>query len=265
MDNEIIMLHKIGLTDAEAKVYLTLLQNGSLSGYEAGKLAGVPRSKIYNILESLIQKGFILYTEYESNNKYAAVPMTEVAERVEDETKNVLSDLKDRLDIFPQKTNLDYIWHIRTNGNVFAKCRDIIRKTKEELLLQIWTEDLPCILEDVRKLEEKGLRLGVVIFGAKDDEKIPLKKYCRHGMGQEKKEEMGGRWITLVSDRREVVFGQIISDTIAEVIWTESRPMISLAAECVRHDMYFYKSADKFTDLMQQEYGDDLKGIRNIF
>ena len=64
MDNEIILLNKIGLTDAEAKVYLTLLQNGSLSGYEAGKLAGVTRSKIYNILESLITKGFILYKEY---------------------------------------------------------------------------------------------------------------------------------------------------------------------------------------------------------
>ena len=191
--------------------------------------------------------------------------MSEVAERVGDETKGVLSDLTERLNIFPQKTNLDYIWHIRTNGNVFAKCRDIIRETKEELLLQIWIQDLPCILNDVQKLEDKGLRLGIVIFGAEDDEAIPLGKYCRHGMGEEKKAEMGGRWITLVSDMSEVVFGQIISDTIAEVIWTESRPMISLAAECVRHDMYFYKSADKFTDIMQQEYGDDLKGIRNIF
>lgn len=265
MENEVILLNKIGLTDAEAKVYLTLLQNGSLSGYEAGKLAGVPRSKIYNILESLIMKGFILYTEYESNNKYAAVSMAEVSERVEDETKGVLADLSERLSIFPQKTNLDNIWHIRTNGNVFAKCRDIIRRTKEELLVQIWMGDLPCVLSDIRMLEEKGCRLGLVIFGAEEGEEIPLKKYCRHGMGEEKKKEMGGRWITLVSDMQEVVFGQIISNSIAEVIWTKSRPMISLAAECVRHDMYFYKSADKFTDIMRQEYGEDLEGIRDIF
>lgn len=265
MENELIMLNKIGLTDAEGKVYLTLLQNGSLSGYEAGKLAAVPRSKIYNILESLITKGFILYTEYESNNKYAAVPMSEVAERLEYETKNVLESLTENLSVFPQKTNLDYIWHIRTNGNVFAKCRDIIRGTKEELLLQIWKEDLPYILEDIRKLEEKKLRLGIVVFGARPDEEIPLERYCRHGMGEEKKKEMGGRWVTLVSDMREVVFGQIISDSIAEVIWTESRPMISLAAECVRHDMYFYKSADKFQEAMHKEYGEDLEGIRNIF
>ena len=46
MDNELNLLNKIGLTDAEAKVYLTLSQNGSLTGYEASKIANVPRSKI---------------------------------------------------------------------------------------------------------------------------------------------------------------------------------------------------------------------------
>ena len=58
MDNELNLLNKIGLTDAEAKVYLTLSQNGSLTGYEASKIANVPRSKIYNILQSLIDKGY---------------------------------------------------------------------------------------------------------------------------------------------------------------------------------------------------------------
>lgn len=265
MDNELILLNKIGLTDAEAKVYLTLLQNGSLSGYESSKLAGVPRSKIYNILESLIVKGFILYTEYENNNKYAAVPMSEVADRVEDETEQVLSKLTEQLSIFPQKTNLDYIWHIRTNGNVFAKCRDISKKTENELLLQIWKEDLPYLIKDLQALEKKGIRMGIVVFGTTEEDEIPLKKFCRHGLAEDKKKEMGGRWITLVSDMKEVVFGQIISDNIAEVIWTESRPMISLAAECVRHDMYFYKSAEKFQDAMHKEYGNDLEGIRNIF
>lgn len=265
VENEVAMLNKIGLTDAEAKVYLTLLQNGSLSGYEASKLANVPRSKIYNILEALIIKGFILYTEYESNNKYAAIPMKEVADRVEDETSQVLSSLTNQLSIFPQKTNLDYIWHIRTSGNVYAKCREIIRKTKGELLVQIWKEDLPHVVKDLKAQEEKNIRMGIVVFGAAADEEIPLKRFCRHGMAEDKKKEMGGRWITLVSDMEEVVFGQILSESIAEVIWTQSRPMISLAAECVRHDMYFYKSAEKFQDAMHEAYGEDLEGIRNIF
>jgi len=265
MENELILLSKIGLTEAESKVYLTLLQNGSLSGYEASKLAGVPRSKIYNLLELLKQKGFILYTEYENNNKYAAIPMSEVSERLKKETSDILTDLAERLSIYPQRTNMDNIWHIRNNENVFAKCKDIMKNTKEELLLQVWLEDIPFLINELKEMEKNNIRLGIVVFTNEQDLEIPLKKYCLHGMVEDKKKEMGGRWITLVSDMQQVVFGQILSDTISEVIWTYSRPMISLAAECVRHDMYFYKSAGKFKDAMQKEYGEDLKKIRDIF
>jgi len=265
MENEILLLNKIGLTDTEAKVYLALLQNGNLSGYEASKMAGVSRSKIYVILECLINKGFVLYTQSENNNKYSALPITEVADKVKDETKNVLADLTNQLSIFPQHTNLDDLWHIRTNGNVFAKCREIICRTKDELLLQIWNDDLPHLLKNLQELENKQINTGIVIFNVNSDQEIPLKKIYRHGMAEEKRQEMGGRWITLVSDMKEVVFGQIINHNIAEVIWTESKPMISLAAECVRHDIYFYRSANEFPEIMQTKFGDDLRKIRDIY
>jgi sugar-specific transcriptional regulator TrmB len=265
MENEILLLNKIGLTDAEAKVYLTLLQHGNLSGYEASKLAGVPRSKIYNLLESLVNKGFILYTQYESNNKYSAIPMAEVADKVKHQTDDVLTSLTEKLSVLPERTNMDYIWHIRSNDNVFAKCRDIIKKTEHELLLQVWKEDYPYIKEELIYLEKYGARIGIVFFNMTEEDDLPFKNYCLHKMEEEKKAEMGGRWITLVSDNKEVVFGQIINDTVSEVIWTKSRPMIVLAAEMVRHDLYFYKSAKLFQDDMEKEFGKDIKGIRDIF
>lgn len=265
MEKEILLLNKIGLTDAEAKVYLTLLQHGNLSGYEASKLAGVPRSKIYNLLESLIKKGFILYTQYENNNKYSAISMAEVADRVKQQTDDVLSCLTEKLSVLPKCTNMDYIWHIRSNDNVFAKCRDIIKKTEKELLLQVWKEDYPSIKEELLCLEKSGVHLGIVFFNMTESDDLPFKHYCLHKMEKEKKSEMGGRWITLVSDNKEVVFGQIISDSVSEVIWTENRPMIVLASEMVRHDLYFYKGAKLFQDDMEKEFGKDIKGIRNIF
>jgi HTH-type transcriptional regulator, sugar sensing transcriptional regulator len=265
ISSEINLLNKIGLTDAEAKVYLALLSQGSMSGYEASKLSSVARSKIYNVLESLVSKGFILYAEQENNNKYAAVPIEEITQRVKRETDDVLENLTERLKEHSKKTDLEYIWHIHQNSNVFAKCREIIKNTKNELLVQIWEEDLPNLIEDLQELEKKDIRMGIVYFSNNEDSLVPLKKYCRHGLVEEKFKEMGGRWITLVSDMKEVVFGQILSNSIAEVIWTESKPMIALAAECVRHDLYFYKSADIFQEVMQKELGKDYEKIRDIF
>lgn len=264
-NKEIFLLNKIGLTDAEAKVYLGLLKNGSSSGYEASKVSAVPRSKIYNILESLVIKGFILYSESESTNKYAAVPIAEIVKKVEHETKNTLDELIENLKDYPMKTDLEYIWHIRQNENVFAKCRDVINGTKDELLIQIWEEDLPQVLSDLQILEKNGVRMGIILFSRDENPEVPLKKYYRHGLIDKKMEEMGGRWVTLVSDMEEVVFGQIISNNTAEVIWTKSKPLIALAAECVRHDVYFYKNATIFHDVMQKEFGKEFEKIRDIF
>lgn len=262
---EISLLNKLGLTDSEAKVYLALLRNGSASGYEASKISAVPRSKIYNILESLTIKGYIIYAEEENNNRYAAVPIDEIEKKVKYETDNILEELTSSLKDFPVNTDLDYLWHIRQNTNVFAKCKEILQRTEKELLLQIWEEDLPKLLPEIKALEDKNIRMGIVYFSNDDKSDVPLKKYCRHGLVEEKLMEMGGRWITLVSDMKEVVFGQIISESTVEVIWTESRPLIVLAAECVRHDMYFYKNAGIFKEAMQRELGDDFFKVRDIF
>lgn len=263
LENGISLLNKIGLTDAEAKVYLTLLKRGSLSGYETSKLSAVPRSKIYNILESLVMKGFILYSEEENANRYAAVPMEEISERVRHDTDVTLGELKTQLQDYRAQTDMDEFWRIREYENVLSKCRSILNTTEEELLLQIWAEDLPNLLPEIQQLEKRGVRLGIVYFG--EEESVPLMNYCRHGMLHEKKEEMGGRFLTLVSDNREVVFGQIISDAVSEVIWTKSKPMVAMAAECVRHDLYFYKGADMFKSEMQHELGEDFHKIREIF
>lgn len=262
-EDKIVLLNKIGLTDAEAKVYLTLLKNGSATGYEASKSSSVPRSKIYNILETLVTKGFILYSEEENNHRYAAVPIDEISERTRHNMDKTLGRLEAELEGYRAETDLDEVWHIREYDNVFAKCRSILQTTSKELLLQIWAEELPELLPEIQKLEQRGIRMGIVFFG--DTEPVPLKDYCRHGMLEEKRAEMGGRFLTLVSDGREVVFGQIISDAVSEVIWTTSKPMVAMAAECVRHDLYFYKGAHMFESQMQEELGEDFHKIREIF
>lgn len=265
MDKKINLLEKIGLTESESKVYLALVQYGIKSGYEASKLSMVPRSKIYNILETLVNKGFVLFSENEGNNRYAAVPMEEIAERIKHETADTLEEISEKLKSHRATTDLDYIWRIRAYKNVFAKCRALIKETQRELLVQVWEVDLPEIYQEVEALEAKGALVGLVCFSENDALALPFENYCIHGMLEEKRAEMGGRFITVVSDMREVIFGQIVDSDMAEVIWTESRPMVSMAAECVRHDMYFYKSAGLLSAEMQAKFGKDYSRVREIF
>ncbi len=62
MDNTILeilaeRLVQLGLTRQEANIYLCLLQNKDLSGYEVSKITGISRSNVYGALASLVEKG----------------------------------------------------------------------------------------------------------------------------------------------------------------------------------------------------------------
>ena len=74
-------LLEIGFTLNEAKVYLTLLQNRYLNGYEISKLSKVSRSLVYNVIDRLVAKGFVLKSEGQLNY-YCALPYEKVIERI---------------------------------------------------------------------------------------------------------------------------------------------------------------------------------------
>ena len=58
-DNTKKSLEKIGLTSYEIKTYTALLKGGELNASELSQNSGVPYSKIYEVLGTLEEKGWI--------------------------------------------------------------------------------------------------------------------------------------------------------------------------------------------------------------
>lgn len=67
-------LVQFGLTRQEANIYMCLLRNKDLSGYEVSKLTGISRSNVYSALAALVDEGAAYLMEGETN-KYTAVPI----------------------------------------------------------------------------------------------------------------------------------------------------------------------------------------------
>ncbi len=65
-----------GLGRQEACVYLCLLKNGELTGYEVAKQTGISRSNVYNALASLVEHG-AAYVMEGSSMRYIPVSMEE--------------------------------------------------------------------------------------------------------------------------------------------------------------------------------------------
>jgi sugar-specific transcriptional regulator TrmB len=68
MKKIIPLMQSLGFTQYESQVYLALLRQPSVSGYELAKVSGVPASKIYATLHKLIDKEIILVIDGEPKN-----------------------------------------------------------------------------------------------------------------------------------------------------------------------------------------------------
>ena len=94
-------LKDFGLNSYESKLWIALLSRGVSTAGELSDISNVPRSRAYDVLESLEKKGFIV-VKVGKPIKYLAVPPTEVVERVKkkiledaDQQTKILTDLKD--------------------------------------------------------------------------------------------------------------------------------------------------------------------------
>lgn len=76
------MLHSYGLNGYEAKVYFTLLATGESKANDIARKAGVPQSKVYDVLDRLASKGFAEQAEDAKPSLYKAYALKETTEKV---------------------------------------------------------------------------------------------------------------------------------------------------------------------------------------
>ena len=98
-----------GLNLYEVKIWTALLSRGVSTAGELSDIANVPRSRSYDILESLEKKGFIVM-KIGKPIKYIAVPPEEVVERVK---KNVKKDAEERVNRLEGLKKTDVLAELR--------------------------------------------------------------------------------------------------------------------------------------------------------
>jgi sugar-specific transcriptional regulator TrmB len=90
-------LQKVGLTEYEAKVYLSLLSDHLNSASKLSEKSGVPRTKIYQVLESLEHKGWIqIYSGIPL--LFKAVDPRDIFEKIKKDYNEFLESIQTTLD-----------------------------------------------------------------------------------------------------------------------------------------------------------------------
>lgn len=265
MDKIINLLKTFNFTESESKVYISLLKNGSGTGYEISKNSSVPRSKVYNILEMLIHRGCVVVSKGTNPVNYSAIPVDEFIDNIKMDVEQSLSEVEKELTSYNQPINLDNMWYIREYHNIFNKCKHLLNSAKTDVYVQVWREDIHNIYEELKSIEDRLDKVVIILYSTNNDYEVNLKNYYKHGFEKDKLEESGGRWINIVVDSKDVIYGHIQNEKNAEVIWTQSTPMVFLAKENIRHDAYCLKLIESLDENTKNKFGYGLLGIREIF
>ena len=161
----------------EAKVWTALLSRGVSTAGELSNISDVPRSRTYDILESLEKKGFIMM-KIGKPIKFVAMKPEEVVERVK---KNLVVNAQEkskRLEQLKGDEVLDELSSLFTNGVKFVEPSDLsgslrgrqnmynhldmmIRSAEESVTIVTTADGLNRKLEALMPALEKAKKRGV--------------------------------------------------------------------------------------------------------
>ena len=163
----------------EVKIWTALLYRGVSTAGELSDIANVPRSRSYDVLESLEKKGFVVM-KLGKPIKYLAVPPKEVLERVK---KNVQQDAKDQMDKLEELKKTEIVNELNTlhtqgvelvepadlsgslkgRHNLYNHLELTIRNAEESVTIMTTTQGLIRKIEGLKPTFEKLKKRGVKI------------------------------------------------------------------------------------------------------
>ena len=259
-------LKEFKFTESEAKVYISLLLNGPCTGYELSKVSGVARSKIYNILEGLTAQGILEINTSNTGSLYQAIPPSHLAAILEANFKQNLMKLEEEASNLTIREDNQTIWHLEEWQSILTKIKMKIAQANKCLLIQIWVDELDEeLIQLINDKQETIKNVTVVLYDAKKEYTEAIKHYYAHGFEQNKLQEIGHRWITVVSDQTEVLYCTVPFAGVTKAIHTENPILAFFASEYILHDAYCLRLIDQFPEQIKARFGEDMQGLRNVF
>lgn len=205
----------------EVKIWAALLSRGVSTAGELSDIANVPRSRSYDVLESLEKKGFVVM-KLGKPIKYIAVPPAEVVERVKknmkieaDEKVKRLEELKNT-EILQELTTLhtqgvelveptDLSGSLRGRHNLYNHLELMVRNAENSVTIMTTSGGLLRKIEGMKPVFEKLKKRGVKIRIA-----APLMKETHEavremkGIAEIRHTDSNGRFAII--DGKEMVF-----------------------------------------------------------
>lgn len=210
MEKKIIQqLMHLGLSSYEAKCYLACIKLGKTTGYQISKLSTVPRARIYDTLDKLIEKKIVSKIDEAEQVYYIALPYQTFINRKRQEYDSTINDLQSNLNSIETVKPEDIIIKTyRRKEDILIKTREIINNAKSNLYVSLWPGTLSSIAE---MLSELDISIKGILFSEEhplqhNNPELYLHRHTNYTDTINDK-----KWFIIINDQGEMIYGSDFS------------------------------------------------------
>ena len=233
-------LEKIGLTSYEIRTFTALLKDGELTASDLSQKSGVPYSKIYEVLGTLEEKGWIGSDNSRPTKYFAKSPSTGLETTKQNQEKNFSENqniiLSELVPLYEKSGTSEKpeIWVLSGAVNITSKILEMVESCRKEVMIAIpeaGQELVRLALPKLRLLHDKGVEITILTSDKLDkDSTVAIKRVAKVKV----KEGLFGGGI--ISDKRYVVIllGPERGDTKSSekvAIWADHAGLAVFARE----------------------------------
>lgn len=232
------VLRELGLTDYETRAYLALLERGVLTASQVSENAGVPYSKVYETLTSLERKSWIETERGRPGRYYPKAPseaLTTVKLQLEEKVRVWEKIISSELQPFYERREIREkpdIWILRGEFSTMAKLREMLEKTKSELMVAapvIPKASVDLVLPVLRQLQSSSVK---ILFLVSKQAKVWNLKELRSVAEVRVRDQMFGGGV-IMDGKEAILFLGEEKPTL--VIWSNHVGLVQFAKDYFQH------------------------------
>jgi sugar-specific transcriptional regulator TrmB len=224
----------MGLNAYEIDAYLALLEEGELTAMEISRKASVPYSKIYEVLNSLKEKGWIKSSESRPTKYYPVPPVEATAStklRIEDKYQRWEQTVAEELQPLYEKRELverTDILMLHGQQAVLAKLEEVLKKATKEIMIAApeFARPIITLAESLLNGVKKTVSIKLMVAG-KTEDWLFLKKSASVSELRVRDHMFGGG---VIADGKEAMLF-LGEDKPSLVIWSNHVGLIGFARE----------------------------------
>jgi len=252
---------KLGLSANEAKVYLALLENHPITGYQLSKNSGILRPVVYEMLNRLVEKGGARIIK-SNPDTYIPVEIDEFLKNIESDFSEAKKNISKALKDFFIVDNSDYFWNIIGKKNIINALLKMIENAQKEIYLSIQTqENLDLIIKSLEEKFKNGIHIDIFSYFQLETRGITLYSYRLDSSNN--LPEILKNCILLSVDGTESILANVFPDQVGEdknakAVYSKNESFVSVIQKNIINLIYHFRlwtylGTDKLKALINNE------------